>query len=916
MKRLLLLASAIWLACVAAVAAPAINCIGVVVDEQNEPMVGATVTAVGTSVATATDVDGKFKLNVPATCNKLQVTYIGYRPVEVAPAANVGTIRMEPDTKMLADVVITQSIGKTRETPVAMSTVSAEQLEFQLGNQGLMEVLKTTPGVYTRSEGGGFGDAETRMRGFESKNVAMLINGIPVNDMEGGWVYQSNWANLSDVASSIQTQRGLGATILSAPSVGGTINITTRTIDVEKGGSVWYGMGSDGLNQFGAKLSTGLMKNGWAVTVLGARKWADGYGYVQGTKYDSYSWFINVTKRINDNHQIGFTAFGAPQWHDQRKYQNGLTVEGWQDVKRYMNGESPYRFNPTFGYRKNGQAYNSAYNEYHKPQMALNHIWKIDDSSSLSTSVYASISSGGGRSGYGRTVNNPDGSTTSYSSAWYGADNGNLNNTFRTPEGWIDYGMIEDMNAKSTTGSHMVMTMSNNSHEWYGLISSYKKEIKQKNGNRLNITGGLDVRYYVGHHNNKITDLFGGEYYMDDANRKTVSPENRPEFNKTNTEWVYEKLGVGDIVGRNYDGHTAQEGIYAQGEYTMLDKKLNLVVAGSFNNNTYWRKDFFYYDGQSSKTKNFIGGTIKGGVNYNIDRHNNVFFNIGYISRAPFFSSIFMSYTKSNELNKKAVNEKIFSAEVGYGFHSPTLAVTVNAYYTRWMDRTMIKSSLIEDGEDGSNSYALNLEGVDARHMGIEINAKYKPTKWVEFDGMISLGNWIWDSNASGYFYNQNGAPLATLKGKIASGIGAPDHLSATLKQKGVKVSGSAQNTASAGVTFRPFKGLRIGADWTVFASNYSDISLSGSSLSAGKEIESGTPWRIPWGSQLDMNASYRFKIGGIDATLYGNVHNLCNYNYVTQAATPIGSTGTWENAYQVFYSYGRTYSLKLKINF
>ena len=234
MKRLLLLASAIWLACIAAMGAPNINCTGVIVDEQDEPMIGATVTAVGTSAATATDADGRFNLKVPATCNKLQVTYIGYKPVEVAPAANVGTIKMEPDTKVLSDVVITQSIGKTRETPVAMSTLAAEQIEFQLGNQGLMEMLKTTPGVYTRSEGGGFGDAETRMRGFKSENVAMLINGIPVNDMEGGWVYQSNWANLSDVASSIQTQRGLGATILSAPSVGGTINITTRTIDVEK----------------------------------------------------------------------------------------------------------------------------------------------------------------------------------------------------------------------------------------------------------------------------------------------------------------------------------------------------------------------------------------------------------------------------------------------------------------------------------------------------------------------------------------------------------------------------------------------------------------------------------------------------------------------------------------------------------
>ena len=67
MKRLLLLASAIWLACIAAVAAPNINCVGVVVDELNEPMVGASVRADGTKLGVSTDVDGKFKLNVPGS---------------------------------------------------------------------------------------------------------------------------------------------------------------------------------------------------------------------------------------------------------------------------------------------------------------------------------------------------------------------------------------------------------------------------------------------------------------------------------------------------------------------------------------------------------------------------------------------------------------------------------------------------------------------------------------------------------------------------------------------------------------------------------------------------------------------------------------------------------------------------------
>ena len=153
MKRLLLLASVIWLACVAAVAAPNINCVGQVVDEMNEPLAGASIRAAGTQLVAIADTDGNFKINVPASCKKLIVSFVGYKAVELTPAAKLGVIQLEPDSHLLDDVVVTQSIGKTRETPVAMSTISAEQLEFKLGNSEHLEVLKTTPGVYTR---GGF----------------------------------------------------------------------------------------------------------------------------------------------------------------------------------------------------------------------------------------------------------------------------------------------------------------------------------------------------------------------------------------------------------------------------------------------------------------------------------------------------------------------------------------------------------------------------------------------------------------------------------------------------------------------------------------------------------------------------------------------------------------------------------------
>ena len=908
MKRFLLLTVAVMTFAMG-FAQQMLNCRGTVVDETGEPLIGVTVSVKGTSAATPTDLDGMFDLKVPKGTKELSFTYVGYTPLTLPAQANMGVITMKPDSKMLQDVVVTQSIAKTRETPVAISELTAGEIEAKLGNQELPEVLKTTPGVWATPAGGGFGDAKINMRGFQAANVAVVVNGIPMNDMEWGGIYWSNFAGLSDVTSNMQTQRGLGASLLSAPSVGGTINITTHSLDAKKGGKMWYGIGNDGMNNVGFSLSTGLMENGWAITILGSRKW--GNGYVQGTEYEAWNYFANVSKKIGDSHQLSLTAFGAPQWHNQRNSANGLTIDGWQEVKQYMNGESQYRYNPVYGFDNEGRQRTSNRNQYHKPIISLNHIWQINERSSLSTAAYVSLATGGGYSGQGRGTYN--GKSITYTS-WYGANNGILETLFRRPDGTFDYGAIQNMNAASTTGSNMVMSESNNNHEWYGLVSTYKNEIIQ---NTLTLTGGIDFRYYVGHHNNKIIDLYGGEYYMDDADRKNVNAANNSAA--LNPDWVYEKLGVGDIVYRDYNGHTHQEGIYAQAEYKTLEGALTAVLSGSLSNTGYQRIDHFYYDDAHAKSDalNFMGGTIKAGANYNINRHNNVFINGGYISKAPFFSGgAFLQSTTSNATNPNALNEKIGTIEIGYGFHSPTFSATLNGYWTKWMDKTSTRSGDITTGEHAGERFYMNMEGVNARHMGLELNFKWIPARWIDIDGMLSLGDWIWDSNATGYFYNEQGQPLKNLQGDLAEGVLAPDHAKATLNQKDVHVGGSAQTTGAIGVTFKPFKGFRIGGDWTFNARNYSDYQISTSSFTPGGVINVAEPWEIPWGNQFDMSCSYAFKMAGLDATIYGNVYNLFDYNYVKDAYTSSDAPGTWQNAYRIFYSFGRTFSVRLKISF
>ena len=360
--------------------------------ETGEPLVGAAVMVEGTSQGSVTDVDGYFKQSVAANAT-LVFKYVGYKDLKQKIArkgasVDLGVIKMQPDAVMLADVTITSSIAVARKTPVAVSTVNPVFIEEKLGTQEFPEVLKSTPGVYVTKDGGGFGDAQTRIRGFESENVAMMINGVPMNGMENQKVYWSNWAGLSDVTSSMQVQRGLGASKVSSPAVGGSINIITKSTDAKKGGFISYAMGNDGFNKILFSVSSGLTKNGWAFTLLGGKDWRD--GYIQGTESEGYNYFISVAKRFNDNHQLTLSAFGAPQWHYQRNANNALNIKGWQQMKQFMGDDSPYKYNATFGYRK-GQVYNSSRNSYHKPQISLNHLWQIDHKSSLSTAVYSSL---------------------------------------------------------------------------------------------------------------------------------------------------------------------------------------------------------------------------------------------------------------------------------------------------------------------------------------------------------------------------------------------------------------------------------------------------------------------------------------------------------------------------------------------
>ncbi|PWJ42626.1 TonB-dependent receptor [Sediminitomix flava] len=815
---------------------------GKVIDEDSqEEIIGAAVILKGTTIGSSTDIAGEFAIQTnnegPTT---LVVSFIGMKTKEVevvleGEKVNAGTIALASDVMNLKEIQVLADVAIDRKTPVAVSTVTPEIIETKLGNQEFPEIMKSTPGVYTTKQGGGWGDSRITIRGFGDDNTAVMINGIPVNDMENSRVYWSNWAGLSDVTRNIQIQRGMGASKLALPTAGGTMNILTRSSDAEKGGSISSTIGNDGYAKFAFDVSTGLNDKGWALTIAASQ--TSGNGFVDGTSFEGYSYFANITKVINSNHTLSLNAFGASQTHGQRRTRH--TIE---DAEKVGN-----RHNYDWGYLQ-GEEFHANENYYSKPLFSLNHYWTINDRTSLNTSAYASFGRGGGSSVYG--------------------DVDRIGGDKYAP---LDFDAVYERNAQQGQSS-TIMRAGVNNHDWYGVISTLTHELNSD----FTLTGGIDGRYYYGEHYQEVDNLIGGQYFITE---RTIGGEKQRVVARE-----------GDKVGYDNDGQVIWASAFGQVEYDKND--LSAFLNAAVSNVNYQRIDYSAANPYSEHV-NALTYSLKGGANYRLTEKHNVFANAGYFQRPPMFNAVYQNHT--NNINTDAVNESIMSFELGYGYRSAKFAANANIYYTKWMDKSMTKSHRPEDGNpDGSDDLYANILGIDAVHKGIEVDFEYRPTLRWTITGMISVGDWRWANNVDATFFDQD-----------QNQIGDEE----TLYIKDLKVGNSAQTTAALGTNYEVLKDFKIGVDYVFAGNNYSDYDPTKRTDSATEGVQS---YKLPNFGLVDIYANYNFKMGKLDASLFGKINNVGNTSYIADATD---FNGTWQGA-QVYYAIGRTWSGGLKVKF
>ncbi|MCD6112729.1 MAG: TonB-dependent receptor [Bacteroidales bacterium] len=855
---------------------------GIVKNESNNmPLVFATVFIKGTTIGTTTDNNGAFKLEVKNRPKYVYVKFIGFKTKIIETKfnndnqANLGEIFLIPESIGLNEIEVFSDIAIDRKTPVAVSTIGIKKIEKELGLQDFPEIMKNAPGVYTTRQGGGYGDSRINIRGFDQKNIAVLINGIPVNEMEQQEVYWSNWAGLTNDTRTIQVQRGLGASKLAINSVGGTINIITKTTDTQKGGSFQQSFTDYGLNKTVLSLSTGLMENNMAVNFSGSHTY--GNGYIDATQVNAWSYFLSVSKQINKKHQLILTLFGTPQTHGQR------SVKKIDMMTNEIHDKYGVKYNRDWGYL-DGKMLNRKEHFYHKPQIALNHYWKISDKTFLSSSFYASIGYGKGANvvGHGYYKYNVDYTDDGRQINWNIVRDINATNVDTLAARENNWYQVINNDTVFEKESVQIFRNSCHNHKWIGLLSTLNYDINDY----LKLIAGVDVRLYKGIHYEEVRDLFGGDYWDD---TKNIYKNQYYDANLLNRS---KHAKVGDKINYNYLGYINYYGGFSQIEYTKNNFSTFLAVSAFLKSNK--RKDLFSYFPENNETnwQNFLGYNAKTGLNFNINEENNVFANLGYYTKSPTFYNIFINY--SNEINKDYKPEKVKAFELGYVYKTENFMMRINAYYTKWDDQWL--DATYSYSENNMMKYQnIYFKGLDELHKGVEVEINSKIFNKLSLSMNFSLGDWRYENNVSADVFDKiSHEKVGTYK----------------IYTKNLKVYDAPQTHFGIETEYKIIKNIEIGANWMFFDNLYSKFDPTERTNPLEEGIQS---YKIPAYNILDMRASYYFKINGLKSVFTINCYNALNEEYISEGYDGINHD---ENSFVGFWGFKRNFNFSFKMMF
>ena len=910
---------------------------GTVTDASNgEALAGANVVVDGTNLGAAADANGGYTIsNVPNGAT-LTASMIGYTDASATAATTVNFSLTGSAIEMSGLEVLASRAGE--KTPVAYTNVSKADMDVRLGSQDIPMALNTTPSVYATQQGGGAGDARINVRGFNQRNVAVMINGVPQNDMENGWVYWSNWDGVGDATHSIQMQRGLSAVNLATPSIGGTMNIITDPTAASRGGMFKQEVGQGSFLKTSINYNTGLIGGNLALSGTLVRK--TGNGIIDKTWTDAWAYYFGASYQMNDANRFEVYAVGAPQRHGQNLYKQNLgaydsefakSVEGYDQTALGADGQfrdegeaNGVGFGRTFN--QNWAPVNSSYtgqqywymygertvdrhdpnylnereNFFHKPLVNLNHYLTLNDQMRLSTIVYWSGGSGGGTGTYGKipTMDADGGLGDDDYKFYYGRgpwvrdwntlidyNSGNADTVY------VDKSALARTHGAGNNQSVGILRNSINRQSTIGVISKLNYDLSDA----LKLQVGLDWRTAGIEHAREVRDLMGGDYYLDFAD------DNAPDG---------KKVTLGNIIAYHNETTVDWLGAFAQGSYS--SGPINAYGMFGFSQIAYTYQDHFTVaDAVIDHGDPITTTQFKGGAMYDVSDGISVFANFGVVEKPPIMDNvIYFDGTVASD----PANEKFQSIEAGVNYRAGNMAVKAGYYMTDWINRNLTKAVSSGQGSSGDTD-VIFLTGVNQNHSGLEVEVDMQVIDMLRLNASVGLGTWKFTEDAAGDYQEDEFNEEGQVTGQKTTAY--------TYALKDLFVGDMPQTGMALGATVTPVDGLSVQALFNYYDNNYSDWSPDAREVASDGTADREQVWMAPSYSKLDVHINYVLpvSIAGTKMTAFAHIFNALDAVYVQDAVdhSQYNSYGDKVHAAhnaEVFLGTPRYYNAGLKVNF
>lgn len=756
----------------------------------------------GTTLSLLTNSDGSFEFasSVPLGEQMLSISKEGYLNARYPITVKEG------ETLILSDLII--QLDDSDNDLFTITLTDDELNDDTSGADNISGLLSASQDIFQRAAAFEFSSSFFRVRGLNSENGNVLMNGIEMNKLFDGRPQWSNWGGLNDVLRGQELSMGLAPSSYNFGGLLGSTNINLRASSYRAGGRITYSSSNRSYtNRLMATYASGQLDGGWAYAFSIGRRWGN-EGFQDGTFYDANSFFVSFEKKLNDKHSLNLVGLYTPN----RRGKSSPNTQEVFDLKGIT-------YNEYWGMH-DGEKRNSRIRRIAEPIIMLNHYWDISENTSLNTNVaYQFGELGNSRLDYAGGAN-PSPAYYQQLPSYFLADNDGPDyagayqseQAFRNG-GQIDWDRIYDANlTNNINGDYAAYVLYEDRSDDQQFTANTILESSLNDNVTLN--AAINYRRLKSHNFAEIIDMLGSNIgYLN------VDSFDQVQFDLQNPNQV---VGEDDTFRYNYniDANVLSSFVQAQFKYNKLD----FFVAGSYTATQYQREGLYqtetYADNSLGKGRklSFAGIGAKGGFTYKFSGKHIFNINGGYLTKAP---SIRNTYTNSRENHAivgdqsgiDITEEKITSFDASYIFRSPIVKARLTGYYTQMQDANEISFYFADgiSGVDQGTAFVQEiLQGIDKSHVGMEFGIEAQVTPTIKLTGVASVGQFTYDNNPN----------LVLTSSDFVEGLnfGASN-------LKNYRIAAGPQQAASIGFEYRDPNYWWFGTTANFFADTYVDVS-------------------------------------------------------------------------------------------